>query len=110
MGTSSGKLSDYPPHDQWMNFVDMFELNNRVTMSGSGSTAEQIQEIRNAIIQVSLESRVDPRLILAVIIQEVCRQRFAYVNTNQDGALIDLCSLQATFTFRARATRTRTVG
>lgn len=67
----SGKLADYPSIDQWMNFEDMFNLNKDVTMNGSGSSGEQIGEIWNAIVQVSQESKVDARLILAVIIQEV---------------------------------------
>jgi flagellum-specific peptidoglycan hydrolase FlgJ len=76
---SSGRLSDFPLHSQWMNFVDMFNLNKQYSMSDSGSSGEQIGEIWNAILQVSQESKVDPRLILAVVIQEVCTQRFAFL-------------------------------
>lgn len=48
-----------------------FTLNQQTGMAGSGDTAEQQGEIYNSIVQVSQESFVDARLILAVIMQEV---------------------------------------
>lgn len=60
-----------------MNFYDMFNLNQQQAMRWTGDsthgtdTGEQQGEIYNAIVQVSVNSKVDARLILGTIIQEV---------------------------------------
>ena len=53
-----------------MNFHDMFERNQFTTMVKYDSGPEQ-GAIYNAILQAAQESKVDARLILAVIMQEV---------------------------------------
>ena len=65
-----GIKENFPPIGNWMNFYDMFNLNQRTTMVRFDSGPEQ-GEIYNAIVRVSQEAKVDARLILAVIMQEV---------------------------------------
>jgi hypothetical protein len=74
LGFDSGNVSNLPPRSQWVNFYHMFGMNQAKAMAWTGnpaSTPEQRGEIYNAILSISKASKVDPRLILAVIIQEV---------------------------------------
>jgi hypothetical protein len=66
----NGAASNFPAFSSWMNFYDMFDLNqnDQLTYEESG----QIQgDIYNAIVSVSQDSMVDARFILAIIMQEV---------------------------------------
>ena len=65
-----GIKENFPPFGNWMNFHDMFERNQFTTMVKYDSGPEQ-GAIYNAILQAAQESKVDARLILAVIMQEV---------------------------------------
>jgi glucan 1,3-beta-glucosidase len=53
-----------------MNFYDMFDLNQQDSMALEESGPIQ-GAIWNAIVQVSADSEVDARFILAIIMQEV---------------------------------------
>ena len=65
-----GIKENFPPFGNWMNYHDMFERNQFTTMVKYDSGPEQ-GAIYNAILQAAQESKVDARLILAVIMQEV---------------------------------------
>ncbi|KZF25135.1 hypothetical protein L228DRAFT_243927 [Xylona heveae TC161] len=65
----SGPASNFPDYPQWMDYTQMFDLNQRVSLSQLESGPIQ-GNIWDAIQTVSSESMVDPRLILAVIMQE----------------------------------------
>lgn len=67
----NGPASNFPPFENWMNYTQMFDLNQATSMSLEESGPIQ-GDIWNAILEVSAASLVDPRLILAVIMQEVC--------------------------------------
>ena len=54
-----------------MNFYDMFDLNQNDSMDYEESGPLQ-GDLYNAIVQVSQDSMVDARFILAIIMQEVC--------------------------------------
>jgi hypothetical protein len=68
---NSGQPSDFPTVDQWINFNDMWALNLKNTIDQTTDSATDKQAIHDAIVQVSIASKVDARLILAAIIQEV---------------------------------------
>ncbi|CAZ84509.1 unnamed protein product [Tuber melanosporum] len=65
----SGIKENFPPIVNWMNFHDMFNLNQNTTLVHFDTGPEQ-GAIYDAIVQVSQEAKVDARLILAVIMQE----------------------------------------
>jgi glucan 1,3-beta-glucosidase len=65
-----GPASNFPPFQNWMNFQDMFNLNQQTSMAFEESGPIQ-GDIYNAIVGVSQASKVDARLILAIIMQEV---------------------------------------
>jgi hypothetical protein len=66
-----GSAADFPPFENWMNFYDMFDLNQNVQMAPVESGPIQ-GAIWNAIVSVSESALVDARFILAIIMQEVC--------------------------------------
>lgn len=66
-----GVKENFPSFDKWMNFATMFNLNQQASMVINDSGPEQ-GALYDAIVQVSKDSKVDARLILAVIMQEVC--------------------------------------
>ena len=59
-----------------MNFYDMFDLNQQDSMVYEESGPIQ-GDIWNAIVQVSADSKVDARFILAIIMQEVFSPPFS---------------------------------
>lgn len=65
----------YPPQTAWVNFNDMYTANAPLMTSGcpgvTGNTEAQSQAVHDAILQVSEKASVDPRLTLAVVMQEV---------------------------------------
>ena len=67
----SGPASSFPPKSQWMNFAAMFNLNQQDSLVPVGDSGPEQGAIYNAIVSVSKASKVDARVILAVIIQEV---------------------------------------
>lgn len=66
----NGPASNFPPFGNWMNFYDMFDLNQQDSMVYEEDGPIQ-GDIWNAIVQVSANSLVDARFILAIIMQEV---------------------------------------
>jgi hypothetical protein len=66
-----GSAADFPPFENWMNFYDMFDLNQNTQMVYEESGPIQ-GAIWNAIVSVSESALVDARFILAIIMQEVC--------------------------------------
>lgn len=65
-----GIKENFPPITNWMKFSEMFVFNQKTTLVHFDSGPEQ-GAIYDAILQVSREAKVDARLILAVIMQEV---------------------------------------
>ena len=64
-----GKVDAYPSPEQWMTFDALYALNEpTLKLSNSDDINKHIYD---AIIQVSEESKVDARLILALVMQEV---------------------------------------
>lgn len=52
-------------------FSQMFNRNQQTQMAFTPDSGEQQGEIWNAVLQISQQSKVDARLIMAVIMQEV---------------------------------------
>jgi hypothetical protein len=74
----SGGWQSYPDQSKWVSFSSMWNANKAAMTSGcSGlgvtpeNTAGQVGQVYNSILQVSAASLVDPRFILAIILQEV---------------------------------------
>ena len=68
----SGPAANFPPMSTWMNFDAMFNRNQQYSLVVVGDTGPEQGAIYNAIVSVSQQAKVDARVILAVIIQEVC--------------------------------------
>jgi len=64
----AGDSASFPAHNQWLSFEDMWAA-NQPTMAYNDSP-DEIASIKKAIKAVSNESKVDARLILAVVMQE----------------------------------------
>ncbi|RHZ59231.1 hypothetical protein CDV55_106081 [Aspergillus turcosus] len=64
-----GPAANFPPFGNWMGFTEMFDLNQQTSMALVESGEIQ-GDIWNAIVEVSAAAKVDPRLILAVVMQE----------------------------------------
>jgi glucan 1,3-beta-glucosidase len=69
----NGPASNFPPFQNWMNFYDMFDLNQKTSMASEEQGPIQ-GDIYNAIVELSQASLVDARLILAIVMQEVKRR------------------------------------
>ncbi|KAF2658533.1 hypothetical protein K491DRAFT_592960 [Lophiostoma macrostomum CBS 122681] len=66
---SGPSVGSYPTRDQWLSFSDLWEINAPViTTSNSGDTYND--KIKTAIESVAGDTKVDARLILAIIMQE----------------------------------------
>lgn len=74
-----GIKENFPPITNWMDFYDMFNLNQQTSMVDYDSGPEQ-GAIYDAIVQVSQDAKVDARFILAVIMQEVCFSILFFLN------------------------------
>lgn len=67
-----GGPSNFPPISKWMNFEAMWSLNQRDYMNVKPQDTPAVQAaIKHAVIYISQCARVDPRVILAVMMQEV---------------------------------------
>ena len=67
----SGPASNFPAHSQWSSFWDLFNLNQKTSMAPIGDTGAEQGAMYDAIVTVSQQSKVDARIILAIIVQEV---------------------------------------
>lgn len=72
----SGAPSDcWPLKDQWVSFENMFSCNEQVISSscpdpGADGSEDEVEDSYDGIQQVSLETSIDQRFILAVIMEE----------------------------------------
>jgi glucan 1,3-beta-glucosidase len=87
-----GSASDFPPFSNWMNFYAMFDLNQQDSMDYEESGPIQ-GDIWNAIVQVSADSKVDARFILAIIMQESTAN--VYVPCTNNG--VENCGLMQAY-------------
>ncbi|KAL3471491.1 pectate lyase superfamily protein-domain-containing protein [Aspergillus californicus] len=88
-----GPAANFPPFDDWMGFTEMFELNQETSMALVESGPIQ-GYIWNAIVAVSADAKVDPRLVLAVVMQESSGN--VYVGCTNNG--VENCGLMQAFT------------
>lgn len=71
-----GKGSSFPPRSAWVSFENMFNDNKQIMFSSCSQYSQanddgpEVGSIYNAIQQVAVETKVDHRFILAVILQE----------------------------------------
>lgn len=65
-------VDDFPKQDHWLSYKDLWTINEPVITEANHGNSQYNTLIQEAIEEVSLESKVDARLILAMIIQEVC--------------------------------------
>lgn len=83
----AGPAGNFPLMSTWATFNTMWTVLSRDEFSGTHDTADQIAQIRTAIVSVSQVAEVDPRIILAVVMVESagavdvpCTQSFGGVN------------------------------
>lgn len=65
------KAEDFPGMDEWLNFTQLWDINEPV-ITAANEGDEYNNDLKNAILEVASESKVDARLILSIIMQEVC--------------------------------------
>lgn len=61
----------FPAIDKWLNFNQLWQANEPEILGSNGGNEEYSNFIKEAIEKISLETLVDERLILAVVMQEV---------------------------------------
>lgn len=64
------KAADFPDQDEWLTFDQLWDINEPVLSTANGGDTYN-DDIKGAIQDVALSSKVDARLILAIIMQEV---------------------------------------
>lgn len=64
------KAEDFPGQNEWLTFDQLWELNEPVIEKANGGSTYN-DELQTAIKEVASDSKVDARLILAIIMQEV---------------------------------------
>lgn len=64
-----GDVDKYPSMNKWMSFNDMYHLNKPAMMQSQSE--DIVNHIHDAIVDVSKSSKLDARIILAIIMQEV---------------------------------------
>lgn len=62
-------ISAYPPQDQWLSWPDLWTINAPVITKANGGDTYTTQ-IQSAVTSVAAQSKIDARLILAIIMQE----------------------------------------
>lgn len=67
-----GDVSSYPIIDEWLSFDTLWDINKEAILSDNNGNADIQRYIRQSIIRVAGESNVNPCLILAAVMQEVC--------------------------------------
>ena len=85
----TGPSSSFPPSSKWVQFEDMWQINEptitQKQASGQTNTPQQVQFIKQAILQVAKESGVDERVILGVMMQESNGDVHAGSTSSADG-------------------------
>lgn len=72
-------MDKFPQSSQWLSYEQLWQVNEPDITTKNGGT-QYNQFIKNAIDKVSKESSVDKRIILALIMQEVCSSAFYISN------------------------------
>lgn len=65
-----GDIGNYPAESSWLSWEDLWEVNREQVLSSNGGDIYLQHYIHEAILQVSLESDIDARLVLALTMQE----------------------------------------
>ncbi|KAF2207573.1 hypothetical protein CERZMDRAFT_18610, partial [Cercospora zeae-maydis SCOH1-5] len=60
----------WPEEDDWKSFDDLWTANHAVYLSKTPNSAEETRDLRASILSISTSTSVDPRFILATIMQE----------------------------------------
>lgn len=63
-----GDITNYPALNKWVSFDNMWQINRATILSFN--PIERARDIYYSIKSISTESNVDPRIILAVMMQE----------------------------------------
>ncbi len=66
-----GKVDAFPKFEEWISFNDMFNLNRPIILEKNKGNKAVVKALHDAIIEASEEIKVDARIILALIMQEV---------------------------------------
>jgi len=66
-----GERSKYPQADDWHSFEALWKINQPFILSRNGGDTYVEHYIHEAIIDVSVEKEVDPRFVLAAVMQVV---------------------------------------
>ncbi|KAH7119850.1 hypothetical protein B0J11DRAFT_400175, partial [Dendryphion nanum] len=82
----------YPKPQEWLDFETMWKINElEVIKVESGSRSNNTQILKVAIKKVAAQSKIDPRLILALIMQESTGDaNVSCTNNNRDCGLMQI--------------------
>lgn len=64
-------IEDFPTFAEWISFEAMWDINLPVLQISNAAYPSQNDILKAKVLEVSQETKVDARLILAVIMQEV---------------------------------------
>ncbi|CAN8097717.1 unnamed protein product [Discula destructiva] len=80
----TGPASNYPAMSSWVDF-DTILSNNKANMIAAGDTEDDVKNIGTAVQSVASGQGLDPRVILALIVQESTGYVGIATTTNVDG-------------------------
>ena len=66
----SGSAANFPPLTQWASFNDLWNFQVTNAFAASGDSSSDIQDLKSSILSTSRAAKVDPRVILGIILQE----------------------------------------
>lgn len=70
-------VDDYPGKNEWLSFKTLWKINvEEITKANTVYKDKYNNELKEAIQDVSEESKLDARLILSIIMQEVLRSSY----------------------------------
>ena len=73
-----GDISRYPSSEDWLSFDALWSINSEAILTNNDGDENIRRYIHDSISQVADESNVDPRFILAAVMQEVCTYVYAF--------------------------------
>ena len=70
-------IEDYPQKNEWLSFKTMWAINEPDITMPNGCDSYNTH-LREAIAEISVQSKVDARLILTLVLQEVWRRPLTF--------------------------------
>jgi len=75
----TGQPASFPKMSSWLSFDQLWSINEKVISGSNNGKTEIVDAIKNAITTNAKENNFDPRVVLAIAIQEVCVLSFPQI-------------------------------